>query len=375
MAEKKHIAYLDELRLLACLSVIYMHTAAGPLRMGITRGWHVMNLLTSLCFTAVPLFVMMSGFLLLSDPKTRDYGYVLRKRFPRLAVPLAGWTVVAILWKMISGGITDPTYFLDSLISALAQPAWIHFWYLYTMIPIVLLSPIFYCGLQGLDKKGHRVVFSCIAGMLLLVTCRNFVPEGWKRLLELSLVNQLRLFDGYLAIFLLGYYLGNLKKQIPNALLLAAAAVLWGIITFGTYRLSAEAGAYVQTFQGQDDAFEVLFAACLFLLAKQNRNRVHRLLTGAGIVPLLFSVYFMHNILLDMMYRVVLVTRLGDTLAVAAANFVICCLVMKTVATVKPICYLATGISYATACKTCNWIHSFRLLKAFLTEKRAVSQK
>ena len=36
---------------------------------------------------------------------------------------------------------------------------------------------------------------------------------------------------------------------------------------------------------------------------------------------------------------------------------------MKTVATIKPLCYLLTGISYKTACETCNWIYTYNKIK------------
>ena len=59
--EKRHIWYIDVLRVISAVGVIYMHTAASGLRAGVlgaapyvTRGWHFMNLVTSFAFTAVP---------------------------------------------------------------------------------------------------------------------------------------------------------------------------------------------------------------------------------------------------------------------------------------------------------------------------------
>lgn len=69
MNERAHVEYFDWLRIIAALSVIFMHTAAGPLRAGINTGWHLLNVCTSLAFTAVPLFFMMSGYLLMTSGK------------------------------------------------------------------------------------------------------------------------------------------------------------------------------------------------------------------------------------------------------------------------------------------------------------------
>lgn len=89
MNERAHVEYFDWLRIIAALSVIFMHTAAGPLRAGINTGWHLLNVCTSLAFTAVPLFFMMSGYLLMTSRKTADISVLLRHRLPRLVVPLA----------------------------------------------------------------------------------------------------------------------------------------------------------------------------------------------------------------------------------------------------------------------------------------------
>ena len=90
MNERAHVEYFDWLRIIAALSVIFMHTAAGPLRAGINTSWHLLNVCTSLAFTAVPLFFMMSGYLLMTSRKTADISVLLRHRLPRLVVPLAG---------------------------------------------------------------------------------------------------------------------------------------------------------------------------------------------------------------------------------------------------------------------------------------------
>lgn len=54
------------------------------------------------------------------------------------------------------------------------------------------------------------------------------------------------------------------------------------------------------------------------------------------------------------------------TLLVFAACFV----VTKTVATVRPLCYLATGKTYAEACRSCNWVATFRRLRGHSTAEK-----
>lgn len=276
MNERPHVDYFDGLRIFAALCVIFMHTAAGPLRAGINTGWHLLNVCTSLAFTAVPLFFMMSGYLLMTSRKTADISVLLRHRLPRLVVPLAGWTVVAVLWQMFLAHTLTPGTIWAQLVTALHGPVMVHFWYLYTLIALYALSPILYGGIQVLGKSGRVYLF--------------------------------------------------------------------------------------------------VLAACIFLLCKQTCNRPPRAWVKAvtePVVALSMAIYLMHNIFLSMLYSAgVSVRSFGSTVGVTLLVFAACFVVTKTVATVRPLCYLATGKTYAEACRSCNWVATFRGLRGHSTEKK-----
>ena len=261
MNERAHVEYFDWLRIIAALSVIFMHTAAGPLRAGINTSWHLLNVCTSLAFTAVPLFFMMSGYLLMTSRKTADISVLLRHRLPRLVVPLAGWTVVAVLWQMFLAHTLTPGAIWAQLVAA-----------------------------------------------------------------------------GTLAV-----------------------------ISVGTWLLTVRTGEFNQNFQNQSSGFEIVLAACIFLLCKQTCNRPPRAWVRAAlgsVVSLSMAIYLMHNIFLSMLYSVGVSPRsFGGTVGVTLLVFAACFAVTKTVATVRPLCYLATGKTYAEACRSCNWVYTFRRLR------------
>lgn len=254
MNERPHVDYFDGLRIFAALCVIFMHTAAGPLRAGVNTDWHLLNVCTSLAFTAVPLFFMMSGYLLMTSRKTADISVLLRHRLPRLVVPLAGWTVVAVLWQMFLA---------------------------HTLTP--------------------------------------------------------------------------------------GAVVLLAVISVGTWVRTVRTGEFNQSFQNQSAGFEIVLASCIFLLCKQTCNRPPRAWVKAvtgPVVALSMAIYLMHNIFLSMLFSVgVSVHSFGSTVGVTLLAFAACFVVTKTVATIRPLCYLATGKTYAEACRSCNWVYTFRRLR------------
>lgn len=177
MNERPHVDYFDGLRIFAALCVIFMHTAAGPLRAGVNTDWHLLNVCTSLAFTAVPLFFMMSGYLLMTSRKTADISVLLRHRLPRLVVPLAGWTVVAVLWQMFLAHTLTPGTIWAQLVTALHGPVMVHFWYLYTLIALYALSPILYGGIQVLGKSGRVYLFVLAAAVSAHTILMTVLPE------------------------------------------------------------------------------------------------------------------------------------------------------------------------------------------------------
>lgn len=367
MNERAHVEYFDWLCIIAALSVIFMHTAAGPLRAGINTGWHLLNVCTSLAFTAVPLFFMMSGYLLMTSRKTADISVLLRHRLPRLIVPLTGWTVVAVLWQMFLAHTLTPGAIWAQLVAALNGPAMVHFWYLYTLIALYVLSPILYGGIRTLGKSGRVYLFVLAAAVSVHTVLLTVLPDGAAQYVDLDIFGKLKIFGGHMATFVLGYLLGSYEKKIPNWLLVLGAAVTLAVISVGTWLLTVRTGEFNQNFQNQSSGFEIVLAACIFLLCKQTCNRPPRAWVRAAlgsVVSLSMAIYLMHNIFLSMLYSVGVSPRsFGGTVGVTLLVFAACFAVTKTVATVKPLCYLATGKTYAEACRSCNWVYTFRRLR------------
>lgn len=266
--QREHIYYFDFLRVFGVLCVVFMHTAAAPLRSTVgTPGWQLTNVCTSLAFTAVPLYLMISGYLSLTSSKTGDYGYLLMKRIPRLLCTLVVWTVVAAIWLGHRKGIGE--LFL-LLLSAFHTPVMVHFWYMYTLIALTLISPFLYYGLNHMDGTGRAAVVVCVALVLIQSTVTGIKGVNW----QVDILVQLRLFGGSLSAYLLGWFLGRIKTKIPNVALVALFCADLAFIAFETARCSMAAGKYNAVFQSQSGGLTVLLAACIFLFLSRTAMRI-----------------------------------------------------------------------------------------------------
>lgn len=362
----EHLSGFDLLRCFAALCVIFMHTVSERLRGALDLTWQLANLLTSLAFTAVPLFLLMSGSLLLSAEHTRSVSVLLKKRLPRLVVPLAAWTAVYLLWKLLTGAISTPTGLLQAILSAFHTPVAMPLWYMYTILALYLLSPLLYSALHGLDRSGHIYVLALIGLISLKRMLQTLLPDRLDPLLEFGVLNQLCLFGGNLCTFVLGYYLGNLKRRLPLWLLIGGAVSLWAFISLGTGIRSLRSGCYVDSFQYQSVGYEVLLAGCLFLLVRQHLEplcrRLQRWLTPLGALSL--PVYLMHGlVLLELGRRGLSAGRLLTAAALTGFNAVLCYLTAKTAASLRPLCYLFTGQTYAAARRSSSWQYTLAQLR------------
>lgn len=370
---RAHIDYFDLLRLLAMCGVIFMHTSAELLQGEITLQWELLNICTAFAFTAVPLFLMMSGYLLCSSEKTMDFGLLLKKRLPRLIVPLAAWTVIAALRVCILDKTLTPQDFFSKLADALSAPIAVHFWYMYLMIALYALSPLLYSALRGLSRRGHCYVLALIGLVTLQAMLTALLPDSLDKFVSLELVTRLRIFDGHLCTFLLGYYLGRTERRIPNRVLVPLILGLWALIAGGTHVLTRQNGALTSAFMNQSAGFEVALAACLFLFFKQNvRIKLSPHGEGRALVALGLPIYLMHNVLLAVFHD--LGHYPAGIWAVARLfllNLALCYLALKTAATIPFLCYPLTGMPFRQACLSCNWIYTWHSLQGFWKRRRA----
>ena len=347
--DRKHIAYIDPLRLFACLSVVFMHTAADALRYEAAArpGWYALAAVSSLAFCAVPLFFMISGYLLTNSPQTGDVGVLLRRRLPRLVLPLAFWSAAHIALTVIRDRDRSVSAIARSILNALQSPVNISFWFMYTLIALYLVSPVLCTGLRALNRRGTVFIGSLIALLLLRSVVKILFPQFAARYLSFDVLDSLELFGSNLCAFVLGWFLGRMKRRVPQPLLCVLALLLWGGITAGTVVLTKRTGEYQAAFQSQNAGFEVALAACVFLLAKQSRLlRFPKLQRAAqSLAPLTFPVYLCHALLLRLLFAFWTPLSAAAVIAASLAIFAVSMLGAWMLSRIPVLSYLSCGIS------------------------------
>lgn len=351
----------DVLRVFSMLSVIYLHTVSGSLRtLDCITVWNFSNILTAIATPAVPLFFMMSGALLLTEEKTSDLHVLFRHRLPKILVPLCAWSVVIMLYYIVSGNAAHAGELFAHILNT---PAVVPYWFLYALLPIYLLSPMLKKMADGLTRAHwHYMMFLWVFLTLGLFTLRLFVPDALKLTFTEHWTLNINAVGGYLGYFLLGAYLEQLERVPSKKMLTAIVVVMLLISIFGTHWDTYSHMAYSDRFTNYLTLFTFVLSSAIFLLAKsclrgkEEHRKALPLLSGIS-----FCVYLIHPLAIEAVGRVwSRVTGLTDPVTIGqqivlyACITLICMIGAVILSSIKPLCYLFTGQKFSSACKSAN---------------------
>lgn len=192
------IVYLDYLRILACLLVIFTH-AAMPAQESDGIYLSIISLMGS---PSSELFLALSGAVLL--PIKTDFSSFYKRRFSKLLPPLIIWSVVYSLRSYFKGDIGFSNV-IEQVIKIPFTPTVGVYWFMYVMIGLYLFAPIISPWIKSATKK-QLEVFLLIWGISLLMPYLNiFIPNIYNA--NGNYYWTLCNFSGFLGYWILGCYL------------------------------------------------------------------------------------------------------------------------------------------------------------------------
>lgn len=221
------ILYLDLLRILACVMIVFMHSQRAGMDI---PAWFLSGS-SYVTAAGIGIFFMISGALILGKAKSLRDGQeldtfkFLKHRLLKIAIPLAFWSL--LYWSLSS---------IES--SGLAV-----MWFLWTIGGLYLLTPVLLRWLQHASWQEVELYLSVWAISLLYPFLRLVmsVSEG-----DTSWIYY---FHGYVGYYVLGYYLSvvpmeRLRRYLWSFIVLffiftlcAPCVVLFGGIEVDFYSL------------------------------------------------------------------------------------------------------------------------------------------
>lgn len=209
---KKRIVYLDHLRIVATFAVVMIHVAAQNWYSEdvCTSAWKTFNFFDSVSRWAVPVFVMISGALMLGTDI--GFGKLYTIKIPRRLAAFVFWSMFYALVKE------------DGLKSVLimAIKGKFHLWFLYMIIGLYICSPFIKKIAEDTIIAEYflalSLVFSCLIPFVLqlMTDFGGAAMEEWTNALKNAYTDMnITVLNGYVAYFIAGFRLNqvNLSKR------------------------------------------------------------------------------------------------------------------------------------------------------------------
>lgn len=276
----KDTLYLHLLRIIGCILVTGVHVSAFNLEdlAFPSGGIFIANAYNHIALLGVPLFVMISGCIMLSPDYRISYQKLLTQKVPKLILV---YFFSLIFYNLMNCYQEGYGYSFASIkehviLNSLLGKGIYHLWFLPMMIGLYLITPI----LRKItdDKK---LCFYCLLlyfiSVILFPTLLKF-NFRFKTIVE-SLYNRIpyRMLTGYIGYYLLGYYLHHYVPALTkrNKLLAALTGILFCIAGFSiSYVRALGFGVFSQILNDPFSITDFISVGCLFLLIKEMNGQL-----------------------------------------------------------------------------------------------------
>lgn len=294
MTTRGRIGYLDRLRILATFAVILLHVAAQrwdtvPVT---SASWDVFQFYDAISRWSVPVFVMISGALMLS--KDRPLKTLFRKNILRLVIAFLFWSAIYAAMQCVRDGSTIIHFF-----SRLIRGEY-HLWFLYMIVGLYLLVPFLRKIVESrrLSEYFLLLTFAFTFAIPQMISLLNLVSKSGSAYLTDIVRERMQFFFtlGYVGYFVLGDYLHRyeVSRRLERVIYVLGAVGLL-VTIFGTRALSRSMGAPSQVFYGYLTCNVMAMAVAVFLLGKRFLNRDGEV---GGLADLSFGAYLTHVLFL-----------------------------------------------------------------------------
>ena len=351
---KEHLGWIDLLRVLACFLVVLSH-CCDPFvaQFDADRSAFLTGMFTgSTVRCCVPLFVMMTGVLLL--PVQTGMSAFYRKRIGRIALPLVFWSLALPLlffaYLHTFGAATqsptvDPaSYTVRQLVVRLYTFVFnfnydtTPLWYLYMLVGLYLVMPVLGAWLRQASQRDLQLFLAVWGAALLLPYVEVAAPllgyagnggnMGLWGVCDWNAYGTFYYFSGFVGYLVLAYYLvkyppaWSWRRTLALGIPMFAAG--YAVTAFGYLAMQSRFPgnyAYLEIVWYFTGINVFLMTFPVFLVVRKLRLKPRRWL--ARLASLTFGIYLCHFIFVQIGYD--LIGTIGSLPVLARIVLTACC--------------------------------------------------
>ncbi len=302
--QKRKIMYLDVARIIATIAVLIIHVSTMQPTLNSfgyeTNEWATLIIMSNVCKWAAPVFCCISGALFLDPDRRVPTKKIYTKYIPRIAVGLIFWAAMQYITLIVlNGKEMTKAEFIKGVFSG-----YYHQWYLFMIIGFYILVPI----LRKITEDKNLTKYF-IAVCLCMTFIRPFLQQHPKLDWTTAATGKMFMYlPGYLAYFLLGYYINKFDfSKLIKILVYIGGAASFYYTAAETVRVSRETGVYYQDLVQYNSLTIFIQVLFVFILIKDVCSKINFGKRSEKLISTIskdtFGIYQMHPIAIFVFYE------------------------------------------------------------------------
>jgi surface polysaccharide O-acyltransferase-like enzyme len=297
---------VDIIRAVAIVLVVLYHTADFPYKFynsTITNldvfNWFTTNTYAAFANFGVPLFVMISGAMLLASEKADEPLRVFaKKRFNRIALAFVFWTIAYFIWEILV--VKDIALNPYNVVQGLLTGSNGLLWFLYLIIGLYAVTPIFRVLVKHLQRRMFTfLIVLWFIGTTITPLIHEFTTFTFNPFMFF--------FFDWIGYFLLGVYLMKTKIRPSRAYLILILGLLVSILGewWLTFTKGEAATGFFHTYFSVPIIIGVVGMFLVLLRFPVNRIVVHKKFSGVirWVSKNTLPIYLLHMMVLITLNR------------------------------------------------------------------------
>lgn len=300
MSEIKKIHYFEWARAIGALAIVLLHLFSCELdnndiaSVGALRSIAYSDIQIVFTRWAVPIFIMITGALLLNPEKCMPYRK-LWSYIRRMLLVLATFGYLFCLMEVFAETRQfGPTLFIRSFLNLIEGNSWSHMWYIYALIGLYILTPALKAFVGVSSQRELRIA------LIVLFLITSVIPSV-NAVMDVEVTSFITL-PVYVFYYLFGYYAATFMRLSRGVV--GVGAVAGGLMAV-VVTLSILLGyGYADWAYANYSALIVIYACFVFLMFKRfcNVPSAHR-----PVVKMLanysFGIYIIHPLFINLIYK------------------------------------------------------------------------
>ncbi|MQC06400.1 hypothetical protein C4513_04895 [Morganella morganii] len=287
---------IDLLRIISCIAVIGIHVAPTyPIEGAASISDEVQVILMQSVFRiGLPIFFVLSGMFILNTKENGAFCFY-KKRLPAIIIP---FLIYSFIHYMITRGVEFNINYIKSythLIISSQTALSVHFWFVYVIIGIYIISPLIKFLM---DKIPNKYSLHAIIIIISLSVYNTYSSEAsWKLGVPLDII-PIPHIDFWLSYFIIGGFIQRINHNDFNFKLIFPCLFLLHVLSVYLYKYQLIFNLYPA--DKGISIFMITTAICLYFKDLEIKSGINIITKTSQYT---YGVYLIHIAVMDVVIK------------------------------------------------------------------------